>query len=96
VNPLAEMTGIESARKSSVGRRVSRLAGHAAGVAVGWSITAIVPASRATHGTAATLDETKANFARGLGEGGRMRLKLFFINEHPSEAIETLPDPTHQ
>jgi hypothetical protein len=27
-----------------------------------WSITAIVPASPATHGTAATLDEAKAKF----------------------------------
>ena len=28
----------------------------------GWSITSIVPASPATHGTAATLDEAKAKF----------------------------------
>jgi hypothetical protein len=28
----------------------------------GWSITAIVPASPATHGTAATLEEAKAKF----------------------------------
>jgi hypothetical protein len=34
--------------------------------------------------------------SRRLGEGALLRLKLFFINEPPSGAFETLPDPPHQ
>jgi hypothetical protein len=55
----------------------------------GWSITAMVPASPATHGTAPTLDEAKAKFrtAWNEGESGRLNAGQQPARHRASEAV---------